>query len=63
MRILGKAFIADQVQVDKPETLRLAGLEAGLKKMGLLDDDVVTKLGPVPVPDLDGDDEGASFEA
>jgi hypothetical protein len=32
MRILGKAYIADRVQVDKPETLRLAGLEAGLKK-------------------------------
>jgi hypothetical protein len=41
-RILGRGFIAEQVVVDKPETLPLAGLEAGLKRMGL-DDDVVAK--------------------
>ncbi len=34
LRILGKAFIADQVQVDKPETLRLARLRGGPQKNG-----------------------------
>lgn len=34
-RILGKAFIAERVVVDKPEDLKLAGLNEGLKAMGL----------------------------
>ena len=33
MRLLGKAFIADSVQVEAPEPLRIAGLDADLKWM------------------------------
>jgi hypothetical protein len=61
MRILGKALVAEQVQVDQPETLPLAGLEAGLQKMGL-GDDVISKVGPAPETDLE-DDESARFDA
>jgi hypothetical protein len=61
-RILGRGFVAEKVVVDKPEALPLAGLEAGLKRMGL-DDDVVAKLGPAPETDLDEDEERATFEA
>jgi len=61
MRILGKALIAEQVQVDQPETLPLAGLEAGLEKMGL-GDEVVSKLSQAPATDLDEDEERATFE-
>jgi hypothetical protein len=63
LRILGKAFIADQISVDKPETLPLGGrFREGLERMGL-GDEVVAKLGPVPATDLDEDDESASFDA
>jgi hypothetical protein len=62
LRLLGRAFLPEQVQIDKPETLPLVGLEAGLKRMGL-DDDVVAKLGPAPETDLDEDEERATFEA
>jgi hypothetical protein len=58
----GRGFIAEKLEVDKPEALPLAGLEAGLKRMGL-DDDVVAKLGPAPETDLDEDEERATFEA
>src|ERR1700737_1022469 len=36
MRILGKAFIAEQVLIDEPETLPLRNLDEGLKRMGLV---------------------------
>jgi hypothetical protein len=61
-RILGRGFIAEKLEVDKPETLPLARLDEGLRRMGL-DDDVVAKLGPAPRADLDEDDESASFDA
>lgn len=33
MRILGKAFVGEKIEVDKPEELRISGIEAGLKRM------------------------------
>jgi hypothetical protein len=62
MRILGKAFIVEQVRIDKPEALPLTGLEAGLQRMGL-GDDVVAKLSPAPASDLNEDEERATFDA
>jgi hypothetical protein len=61
LRILGKAFIAEQVQVDTPETLPLAGLETGLERMGL-GDGVVARLSPALATDFDEDDESATFD-
>jgi hypothetical protein len=37
LRILGKAFVGENITVDKPETLRISGLEEGLRHMGVLD--------------------------
>jgi hypothetical protein len=33
LRILGKAFVGEKIEVDKPEELRISGLEEGLKRM------------------------------
>ncbi len=33
LRILGKAFIADHVEINKPEVLRFSGFEEDIKKM------------------------------
>jgi hypothetical protein len=33
LRILGKAFVGEKIEVDKPEELKISGLEAGLKRM------------------------------
>jgi hypothetical protein len=33
LRILGKAFVGEKIEVDKPEELRISGFEAGLKRM------------------------------
>lgn len=33
LRILGKAFVGEKIEVDKPEELHISGLEAGLKRM------------------------------
>ena len=61
MRILGKAFIADQVQVDEPQPLPLRNLDEGLKRMGLLDDITIPKLGPANHPiDLADDEDSES---
>jgi len=63
LRILGKAFIAEQVSVDKPETLPLGGrFGEGLERMGL-GDEAVSKLSQAPETDLDEDEERATFEA
>ena len=32
-RILGRGFIGDKIQVDKPETLQISGFEEGVKRM------------------------------
>jgi len=37
LRILGKAFVGENITVDKPETLRISGIEEGLRNMGVLD--------------------------
>jgi len=34
-RILSKAFISERVQIEKPESLKIEGLEEGLMAMGL----------------------------
>ena len=62
LRLLGKAFLPQQVQIDKPETLPLKGLDEGLKRMGL-GDDVVAALGPANPVDLDDDSESLGFDA
>jgi hypothetical protein len=63
LRLLGKAFLPEQVQVEAPEALPLKGLEEGLKRMGL-GEDVVAALGPENVEvDLDDDTEGLGFDA
>ena len=57
------APFAEQVQVDKPETLPLGGrFREGLDRMGL-GDEVVSKLSQAPETDLDEDEERATFEA
>lgn len=33
MRILGKAFVGERLQIDKPEPLRMQGFEEGIKRM------------------------------
>ena len=35
LRILGKAFISEKIEVDKPQQLKIGGIEEGLEKMGL----------------------------
>jgi hypothetical protein len=63
LRILGKAFIAEQVSVDKPETLPLDGrFREGLDRMGL-GDEVVAKRSQARETDLDEDEERATFDA
>jgi hypothetical protein len=62
LRLLGKAFLPQQVQIDKPETLPLKGLDEGLKRMGL-DDDAVATLGPTNPVDLDDENDGLGFDA
>jgi hypothetical protein len=44
MRILGRGFIAEKVQVDKPEELKIHGFEEGLRRMGL-DDESLGRAG------------------
>jgi hypothetical protein len=61
-RILGRGFIGEKLEVDKPEALPLAGLESGLQRMGL-GDDVVARLGPAPATNIDEDEERATFDA
>jgi hypothetical protein len=62
LRLLGKAFLPQQVQVGAPEALPLAGLDEGLKKMGLGDDAVAT-LGPTSPVDLEDENDGLGFDA
>ena len=62
LRLLGKAFLPEQVQIEAPETLPLRGLDEGLKRMGL-SDEAVAKIGPVNSVDLDDENEGSSFDA
>jgi hypothetical protein len=54
MRFLGKAFIAEQVLIDEPETLPLRNLDEGLKRMGLV---------PANAGDLDDENESVNFDA
>lgn len=61
-RILGRGFIAEKVVVDKPEELRLTGLDEGLRRMGL-GDDALAKLGPANPVDLDEESESSGFDA
>jgi hypothetical protein len=60
LRLLGKAFLPEQLQVEKPEPLPLSGLDEGLRRMGL-SDDAVASLTANPI-DLDDEDESASFD-
>jgi len=62
LRLLGKAFLPEQVQVEAPETLPLSGLDEGLKRMGLNDDAVAT-LGPTNSVDLEDENDGLGFDA
>lgn len=32
-RILGKAFVGENITVDKPEPLRISGIDDGLRRM------------------------------
>lgn len=50
LRLLGKAFLPEQVQIEAPETLPLRGLDEGLKRMGLGNE-------------ADDENEGLSFDA
>ena len=60
LRLLGKAFLPEQVQIEKPEALPLRGLDEGLRRMGL-SDDVVANLA---VNEANPDDENESaFDA
>ena len=61
LRLLGKAFLPEQVQSDAPETLPLRGLDEGLARMGL-DDATIAKLEPVSRVDLNDESESA-FDA
>jgi hypothetical protein len=38
MQVLAKGFITDKAGDDKPQPLRIEGMEAGVKKMGLFDE-------------------------
>ena len=62
LRLLGKAFLPEQVQIEAPETLPLRGLDEGLKRMGLGGDAVAT-LGPTNPVDLDDENESLGFDA
>src|SRR5262249_15617051 len=44
LRLLGKAFLPDQVQIEQPQALPISGVEAGLKRMGL-DDASLGRMG------------------
>lgn len=33
IRILGKAFVGEKIEVDKPEELKIRGIGEGLKRM------------------------------
>jgi hypothetical protein len=56
LRILGRAFIADKVEVDKPVDLPIKNLDEGLKRMGL-DAKSLARLGPVSSSTMMDDDE------
>jgi len=58
LRLLGKAFLPQQVQIEAPEALPLRGLDEGLRRMGL-SDEAVANIGPVNSVDLDDENEGA----
>jgi hypothetical protein len=60
-RILGRGFIAEQVVVDKPEPLPLRNLDEGLRRMGLIDNDVADLAANAVGPD--DQDENANFDA
>jgi hypothetical protein len=62
LRLLGKAFLPEQVQIEAPETLPLRGLDEGLKRMGL-GDDVVATLGPTNPVEIEDDNESLGFDA
>jgi hypothetical protein len=47
MRILGRGFIAEKVERDKPEELTIHGFDEGLKRMGL-DDESLRQAGFEP---------------
>jgi hypothetical protein len=47
MRILGRGFIAEKVEGDKPEELTIHGFDEGLKRMGL-DDESLRQAGFEP---------------
>jgi hypothetical protein len=63
LRLLGKAFLPEQAQIEAPEALPLRGLDEGLKRMGLGGDDAVATLGPASSVDLDDENEGLGFDA
>jgi hypothetical protein len=44
LRILGRAFIGEKVEIDAPQELRIRGIDEGLKRMGL-DDESLGRAG------------------
>ncbi len=48
MRVLAKGFITDKAGDDKPQPLRIEGMEAGVKKMGLFDKEEPGNTGGAP---------------
>ena len=38
LRLLGRGFIGEKIDVDAPQELKISGFEEGLRRMGLLDD-------------------------
>jgi hypothetical protein len=44
LRILGRAFVGEKVEIDAPQDLRIRGIDEGLKRMGL-DDESLGRAG------------------